>query len=432
MNILLDYFFPITSIEPTPAASTAFLKQACVVAKPKSPHVAGELTLCTSMSAVSALTDNTEAQQLFNAGMSRVYVLLADDLDLADFLEGHESDFFTLLISSDFADADVDIVKAYGTVTITSYANLLTTTADVITVAGVAFTAQSGAATLGSATFQAATSNNATAQSLCDQINAHATTSALVVATVLGAVVTITALEAGDDGDDIAVSYTDNGGGNIGATLAHLSGGKLSGAAGLLVGQFAGVIGIASTDDTKNATRAATTNYCAFHTTSGNKAKNMFYAFGKMLSNVSDWKNQQFITMPVADDVDTLGDANALFDDKVSFVLDDDEFGKRLGLFAVGGKAIVSPYIKRNLQIDMQSSALSYVSGNQPAYTKVQAALLQDELEKVMQLYVDRQWIEDGTVSVTLEDENFVAAGDINIAEPGALWRIFGEMRETL
>jgi hypothetical protein len=158
----------------------------------------------------------------------------------------------------------------------------------------------------------------------------------------------------------------------------------------------------------------------------------MFYAFGKLLSNASNWRNQQYITMPFADDVDTLGEANSYFDDKTSFVISDSEFGNRLALFAAGGKAIVGPYIKRNLELDFQSRALSYISGNQPQYTKKQAALLEDELQKVIQSYIDREWIEEGTVEVLLEQDNFVATGNINISEPKALWRIFAEMRQTL
>lgn len=207
----------------------------------------------------------------------------------------------------------------------------------------------------------------------------------------------------------------------------------MAGGDGLFAGAFDGVIGVSETDDAFLADQAAIENRCAFHTTSGNKAKNMFFAFGKMLSNSLNWLNQQYITMPFADDVDTLGEANTLFDDKISFVLDDSEFGKRLGLFACGGKAIVAPYIERNLEIDLQSKALSYVSGNMPAYTKTHAALLEDELQKVIdERYVARQLIEDGKIEIKLEQENFVASGYINIAEPNALWRIFGEMRNTL
>jgi hypothetical protein len=309
MNILLDYFFPIAAISPTPQASTAYLKQVCIIVSPKASVPTGVATLCTSMIQVAALTDNTEAQQLFDAGMSRVYVMPADDLDLSDALVDCGSDFFTVLISSDFVDADV------------------------------------------------------TAMTL---------------------------------------------------------------------GAFKGVVGVSSDSDVFLAVQSVIENRAAFHTTTGNKAKNMFYAFGKLLSNSLNWTNQQYITMPVADDVATLGAANALFDDKISFVINDSEFGKRLGLFAAGLKAITAPYITRNLEIDLQSRALSYISGNQPGYTKTQAALLEDELQKVVAGYIERQWIEAGVVEIKLEQENFVASGYINISEPKALWRIFGEIRQTL
>lgn len=432
MNILLDYFFPISSVEPTPAASTAFLKQVCVVAKPKSPAVAGTLQLCTTMSQVLAITDNTEAQQLFNAGMSRVYILLANDLDLSTYLEGHESDFYTLLISSDFDDADIAPSQASGVVTISSFANLVATTGDVITVAGQAFTAQAGAVTPGDPTFQGATSNDVAAASLAAQINAHTATKNKVIATVVGAVVTIKSKDSGSSGNLITLTYTDNGSPTVGATLSGITGGHFIGGDGLFTGLFTGVVGIASEDDAVNAANAATPNYVGFHTSGSVGAKNLFFAFGKLLSNALNWTNQQYITMPFADDVDTLGEANALFDDKISFVLDDSQFGKRLGLFAQGASAITAPYIKRNLQIDMQSKALTFISGNQPTYTNTNAALLEDELQKVVQSYIDRQWIDAGTVTVKLEQSDFVASGYINISKPNALWRIFGQMQQTL
>jgi hypothetical protein len=103
--------------------------------------------------------------------------------------------------------------------TITSYANLVSGTADTITVAGITFIAQVGAATLGDATFQAATSNADTATSLATQINAHATTSAVVSATASDAVVTVTALTSSYDFESF--SYTDNDG-NIGMTVTDI------------------------------------------------------------------------------------------------------------------------------------------------------------------------------------------------------------------
>ncbi len=308
MKILLDYLFPISAITPTAQASTAFLKQVLIVVKPKSGVTSGTAALATTMPGVAALTDNTEAQQLFNAGMSRVYVLAKSDLDLDTILDA-ASDYFTILISSDFNDADI-------------------TAAD--------------------------------------------------------------------------------------------------------FGTFKGVIGVSGTDDTFLATQAAIENRVAFHTTAGNKAKNMFYAFGSLLSNSLSWNNQQYITMPYADDIDTLGEANNLFDSKISFVISDSEYGNRLGLFTAGGKAITAPYILKNLRIDMQSKALQYISANQPSYTRTQAALLEDELDKVLKLYINDGEIESGDVQVDLEQDNFVASGRILTTEPKALWRIFGEMRQTV
>lgn len=436
MKILLDYFFPITAISPTPQASTAFLKQACVVVLPKDGGVTpGEAVLCTTSSEIAALTNNVDALQLLAAGMSRVWILPVDDLDLADALEAVASEFYTVLISSDFDDADIAPTQAQGVFTVSSYANLVSGTADTVTIAGVTFTAQSGAATLGDATFRAATSNDATAASLAAQINAHATAKTLVVATVVNAVVTVKAKNAGSAGNDIAASYTDNDT-NVGGAWTGLTGGKLAGGDGLFLGEFTGVVGISSNDDANDGaleSYAATENYCAFYTSGSNGAKNMCYAFGKLLSNASDWLNQQYITMPFADDVDTLGEANNLFDQKISFVLEDDEFGKRLGLFVCGGEAIVAPYIKKNLEIDLQSTSLSYVSGNQPDYSLKHAALLEDEMQKVIDTkYIGRGWIRDGVVEVTLPNENFVAAADINIAKPTALWRLNGTIKQTL
>lgn len=310
-KILLDYFFPITAITPTSQASTAFLKNVLAIVKPKVGAVEDTPTLCTTKTAVDAFSDtNVEVDELFDAGMNRVWVMASDDLtDVGTNIADKIGEFFTILITSDFSDAEID-ARAMG--------------------------------------------------------------------------------------------------------------------------DFAGVLAAASTDDAKNTTRAAIENFSAWHTNGTVKSKNMFYAFGKLLSNESGWKNQQFITMPYADDVDTIGEAENLFDDSISFVGDDSEFGKRLMLFAVGGKAIVEPYIKKNIQIDMQSAALTYVSGNQPSYTFKHAALIEDELQKVIQEYIDDDEIEAGTVEVTIGDEQFVAEADINISEPSALWRIFGEMRSTL
>jgi hypothetical protein len=122
----------------------------------------------------------------------------------------------------------LELLKAGGAIEISSYAALVSGTDDAIAVAGVSFVAQAGAATLGQATFQAATSNEATATSLAAQINAHATAGAAVVAVADGADVLLYAKSGGAAGNLIAVTYTDNDT-NVGAVLSGLTDGKLSG-----------------------------------------------------------------------------------------------------------------------------------------------------------------------------------------------------------
>jgi hypothetical protein len=423
-KILLDYIHPISVLTPTPAASTAFLKQACVVAKPKSGQEGniGQVFECTSMTEVAARTDNTNAQQLFNAGMSKVFVLLSDTLNIEQAMSEHLNDFFTVLVSDDFDDDDIAegeataAVKAskkmqditYEAVTpgedgndITiEYANDGTGGAETVSVTDSAIVVHMEEAV-------------STAQNIADAIGDSGPATALVTATI-------------DDGDEADVQNAQS--------ETNLEGGVDEiPAGGIMVGQFKGVVGIASFDQDFASEQAAIENRAAFFVKEANGAVSMFYAFGSVLANLTDWLNQQFISMPVNDDIDDLGEANSAFDDKVSFVLNDDEFGNRLALFAVGGKAIVAPYIVRNLIIDLQSRTLQWISGNQPQYTPKEAALLEVRLqEDVINLYIERGWISAGTVSIALEEDNFVASGSINIAEPKALWRVFSEMRQTL
>jgi hypothetical protein len=409
-KILLDYFFPISSIEPTPAASTAFLKQACLVVKPASMVQTGDITLCTNMAQVAALTDNVDAQQLFNAGMSRVFILPMDDLDIAAALDDNAGQFFTVLISSDFDKDDVDASKA------------------ALTKANLTFTSVGTGSSQNDISVEFLTGGTAGSEVVT-------VTAKKISVSMEGGVSTATQLKTAIDASAAAmlliepVTIAPGQGGTAQAAFAE---DNLVGGDGLFLGQFEGVTGVWSDDTAWLALQAAITRRVAFYSNSTNKAKNMCFAIGKMLANALNWRNQQYITMPLSDDVDTLGAANALFDDKVSFVISDDEFSNRLGLLSAGAKAIVAPYVIKNLQVDLQSNALSYISGNQPAYSKKQATLLEDELSKVIQSYIDREWIEAGTVEIKLEQDNFIASGYINVAEPKALWRIFGEMRQTL
>lgn len=412
-KILLDYVFPITVIENIPAASTAFLRQICVVVKAKSGAESniGNAVLCTSMSQVAAITDNVDAQQLFNAGMSRVYILAMTELDLADAMVEFGQMFFTVLISSDFVDADITPTQAFRKVGETTYtAKLAGKAGNLISIT------YTGGATAGNEVVSVVD------KAISVQIESGVSTQLQIKTKVLLSAAAMLLIDSPviDSGDDAVTQAT--------AAQTFLTGGD-----GFSKGTFKGVVGFSSDDEDFAADFAAVENQVGFYGLSANGAKNMFFAFGSLLASVS-WNNQQYITMPVSDEVDELGEALNLFDEKVSFVIQDDEFSRRLALFAVGGKAIVAPYIIKDLCINLQSRALSWINANRPDYTLKEASLLETRLQEdvIQKMFIDQGLIEAGEVSITLVDDNFVANGNINISEPKALWRVEAVLSQTL
>lgn len=426
-KILLDYVFPISLILPTPAASTAFLKQVAIVCKPaagQSGNV-GQAFLCTSPVEVAVRTDNTNATQFFAAGMSKCYVILSDDLNLETVLETNKNLFWTLIISDDFDDDDLvteiltpEVKATWKEQDILFTSKLTGVLGNAITILYTDTNTGGGAAVsvVGNAITVSIEEGVTVAQAIANAIAADVPANALVTCTV-------------DPGDLMDPQQVES--------IASLSGGvdavTVDGS-GLNKGTFDGVVGVQTQDQAIAAQIASVENQVAFLTNPTNKGKNLCFAFGSLLANQLNWTNQQYISMPSDDDIDTLGEANALFDEKISFVIHDDEFGNRLALFATGGKAIVAPYILKNLQVDLQSRALQWISANQPQYTLKEAALLENRLQEdvINNKYIELNWITDGIVEIKLIEDNFVASGFINVTEPKALWRVFSQMQASL
>ena len=430
-DLLLDYAFPIQAIENLAQPSTAYLNRVCVVAKPKSGQEAnvGTIYQCLSMIDVAVRTNNTNAQQLFNAGLTQVYILLANDLDLATFF-ATENRFFTTLISDDFNKNDITANQAQGVFTVSDYTHFTQSGIDTITINGVVLTAQTTAVVAGEATFQAATSNNATASSIASQINAHATLKNIVIATVVDNVITVKAKEGGSAGNLITAIYTNNGG-TAGGAWTGLVSGKLSGGNGLFLGTWNGVVGVSSDDVAFLEAQAVITKRTAFFGNSTNGAKSMFFAFGKLLSSAT-WRNQQYVEMPVNDGIDTIAEALNLYNSRISFVLNSIQYGNRLALFTNNRKAIVAPYLSELFQIMMQGWGVGYIALNQPAYTILQASLLEDYLAgEADKTFVQTNLIESVSVQISLVENNFTASGNLQIAEPKALWRVNSVLTET-
>jgi hypothetical protein len=156
----------------------------------------------------------------------------------------------------------------------------------------------------------------------------------------------------------------------------------------------------------------------------------MFYAFGKLLAGAT-WRNQQYVEMPVNDGIDTIAEALNLYDARISFVLNSDQYQNRLAFFANNRKAIVAPYLSELFQLMMQGWGVGYIALNQPAYTILQASLLEDYLAgEADKTFVQTNLIENISVEISLVENNFTASGNLQIAEPKALWRVNSVLTE--
>lgn len=193
------------------------------------------------------------------------------------------------------------------------------------------------------------------------------------------------------------------------------------------LGSFAGVVGWSTENEEEGREFAIKGNNVGYIDASANLSQNMYWAFGKLLS-ANNWKNQQYIEMPLSSGINTINKAELLFEDAVSFVLTSEEYGNRLALFASNRRAIVAPYVFEELQLKLQSKAVQYISLNQPNYTEAEASLLEDSLQAVIDSYVEQGLLTHGSIVVKLTDENFVVSATIRVPEPKALWRIKAEM----
>lgn len=304
-DVLLEYVMKVDAYAPTPSASTAYIRKVLCVVKPLESGATGKITECTSKAEIQALT-NANCHVLLEAGLPSVFVLPANDLDIADIITEANKKFFTILIDNAFTYEDLN------------------------------------------------------------------------------------GLDAGDFG------------GVVGWTVENREQAKLWGYGNSNVG---------------------------FYDLDVNASENMYYAFGKLLS-ANSWKNQQYIEMRKGSGINTINQAELMFEDSISFVLTSEEYQNRLALFASNRRAIIAPYVYEELALKLQSKALQYISLNQPNYTESEASLLEDTLQAVVDGYVEQGIITHGKVIVSLTDEQFVAKAEINIPEPKALWRIRATMKQ--
>ena len=150
---------------------------------------------------------------------------------------------------------------------------------------------------------------------------------------------------------------------------------------------------------------------------------NLYYALGSLLS-LDTLDNRQYIELPVTDNVVELGDAEDLFNKRISLSTSDIDYGHRLSGFFVGGQPIIAPYIDKLLQLDLQAAGITATNLYKPNMTPSAVAKVRDYLyQKVIMKYINPDIIPNITLSLEVNDEGWVAQGKIALSEIKTLWR---------
>lgn len=199
-------------------------------------------------------------------------------------------------------------------------------------------------------------------------------------------------------------------------------------------GDFKDVKGICTSDRDLATVWARVKNQVAFMDLEENTGRNFYMAFGNLLGN-RDWENQQFIEMDEPAYTNDVNVANVLFNARISFALSSEQFGNRLAFFAVGGKAIIAPYILEIVNVKMQARSLNWIYLNKPQYTLREAKLMEDDIQTMLdEDFVETYLIPYATVLCSLglagTTKNFVVYLDGDIAEPTALWRVYAKLTQ--
>ena len=196
------------------------------------------------------------------------------------------------------------------------------------------------------------------------------------------------------------------------------------------VGDYNGVVGAAFEEQADAKAFATHKNRIGWKTNATNGAANLFYAVGALLS-ATEWNNQQYIELPKDDGIADTGTAESLFADKISFALTSEQYGTRLAFFAVGGQAIIAPYVTKELINNLQGAALRYLTVNTPQYTLTQAKRLEDFLNQdAAKRYVTTGLLDYVRTEVSLTKSNYEGSVSVRIPEPSALWRLKGVLTQ--
>lgn len=174
--------------------------------------------------------------------------------------------------------------------------------------------------------------------------------------------------------------------------------------------------------------------FCLFGSLGVTSAYNPLLAFGSLLS-AAFWRNQQYI--PTTDETGTIPDVGIceqLFDARISFFLQDEENGNRLGFFVAGGKSITTPYIAKEVEQTMQFRMTNYLASAQPFNVVVERGRLEQIADKTLVEYQEQGYLDPdmpNDVRIIKTAEAYVVAGTLVTSPSVALWRVKMDAYQT-
>lgn len=105
-DVLLNYAMPIEKITPMLGADLTFLHNALVLVKPLSDPQT-EVKECLSEDDVKAIT-TAKCYEMLNAGMSSIYVLAVNDLNITGIENLKDFQYYTIIIDEAFTTEEVE------------------------------------------------------------------------------------------------------------------------------------------------------------------------------------------------------------------------------------------------------------------------------------------------------------------------------------
>jgi hypothetical protein len=158
----------------------------------------------------------------------------------------------------------------------------------------------------------------------------------------------------------------------------------------------------------------------------------MQYAVGSLLDYMY-WRNQQYLQLPSTISntfaVKHMSFAKAFFDKRLSFFLDDDELGQRLGFFGVHDDPVVKPYIKRQIELEIQQVLVDYIALNEPTNTALERANLEESAQDIIDTYTQPPYSyldadSENSVSIIKSNKRYIVNGSITMDVPDPIWRV--------